>query len=122
MSLETEIHKKSGVLIKDIPKDGRYRTFKSGNAEWFAIVFEDCGSFGCFRTNELFGWNGGKAWLIPVEPKERPLGRKEFDHERKIVDIGNALMDGGQLMTEENLDRYILALTRVIDFNGRQKQ
>lgn len=121
-TIEQELHKKSGALIKDIPKDGHYRSFKVGREEWFAIAFEDCGTFGCLGKKEIYGWNGGRAWLVPIEEKQPQVTRRQYNEEQKIVAIGNALMDGGQLMTEENLDRYILALGRVIEFNGRQQK
>lgn len=121
-SLESEIYKKTGISIKGIPTDGKSRSFKVGAREWFAISLGDCGAFGCLSTGELFGWNGGKCWAIPMAETPRRLNRSEIAKEREIIAIGNALQDSGAQIPEEDRDRYILALTRVIEANARQER
>lgn len=120
MSLENEIRKHTGVTIVDIPKDGISRSFRVGSKQYFAISFDGCGSFGCMASGEVYGWSGEKAWPINFERKSARLGRKAIDVEQKIIDIGDMMYEKGLPMDDQALDRYILALTRVIEFNGKQ--
>ena len=124
MTLETEIYKKTGVSIKGIPSDGKYRTFKVAHKDWFAISLGDCGAFGCMSIGELYGWaaerNNGRSWPVEMESTPRRLSSKELAKEREIIAIGNAMQDSGTLMPKEDGERYILALTRVIEANARQ--
>lgn len=125
ITLEREIYKASGVLIKGIPADGKCRKFKSGKKEWYAISFGDCGAFGCFSSNELFGWsatfNGGKSCRInPIANNAERLSRQQIIVEREIVALGNAAQDAGSPLQGEDADRYILALKRVIESNGER--
>lgn len=121
MTLESEIHKKTGVRINGIPDDGKSRSFKVGHKEWFAIKLPGCGSFGCFSTGEVYGWSGGKSWPIAMLKKDLKLNARRIREEVKIIDIGNSLMDAGWPMSEEDLDRYICALGRVAQWQQDNK-
>lgn len=122
MIFEREIYKKTAVQFESIPKDGKVRSFKVGYKSWFAIQFEDCGAFGCFEQNTMYGWCGSKAYQITCEPKERRLSSAEIQAERKIIVIGNSMADAGTPLTGEDLDRYILALSRSINYDARQNR
>jgi hypothetical protein len=119
---EREIQKKTGVQFLDIPKDGKVRSFKVGYKSWFAVRFEDCGAFGCFAQNTMFGWCGALSYEIKSEPKERRLSIAEIKAERQIIVIGNAMADAGTPLSGEDLDRYILALSRSINYDAQQNR
>lgn len=122
MTLEREIQKATGVLIKGIPADGASRTFKANNREWFALSLGDCGAFGCIQTNEIYAWDGARSRPIPFAEKNPIIGRRQLEREREIVAMGNLMQDKGLPMATEHLDRYILALARVIESNDGQKR
>lgn len=120
MSLESEIHKKTGVMIRGIPADGKLREFKSGFKKWFALSFGDCAVFGCDALGERYIWNGGKVMAVSIPSKPKRLSRQQIEQERQIVAVGNSLSDTGEAMSSEEEARYILALSRVIEANARQ--
>lgn len=138
--MEYEIHRITGVMIRNIPPDGKMRTFKVDNREWYAIFFGDCGSFGCFSTRELYGWTaptllmgGGSpvattgqmrirapAWKVTTEPKRRER-RMPVSEARILAAVGAGMQDNGQAMSEEELSRYIEALGVLIDERRKQR-
>lgn len=118
-SLESEIRKHTGVSFRDIPADGKYRSFKHQGKEWFALSFGDCGSFGSLILGEVYGWSGGKAWPILLAKKTPKPSRRQLEEDHKVVAVGNLMQDQGQTMPESDLDRYIEALTRVIHSNAK---
>lgn len=120
MSLEREIQKATGVLIKGIPADGKSRTFKANNKEWFALSFGECGAFGCFYYKEIYAWDGALTRAVPVAEEQPFIGRRQLEKEREIVAMGSSMQDRGLSMATEHLDRYILALARVIESNDGQ--
>lgn len=121
MPLEQEIRKITGVSIKSIPSDGKQRSFPVGNKKWFAMNFGECGSFGCWQTNELYGWSGAKCWPITVEKPKVSIRSKQLEEEKKIVAICNAQVDSGHQLSAVDLDRYILALTNVLEHRRQQE-
>ncbi len=123
-TLEREIHKATGVLIKGIPPDGKSRAFRVGSKEWYAISLGNCGSFGCFASGALFGWssefNSGKAWPIHLSSTKERLSRQQLRVEKELVKFGNSMQDAGRELCDGDSDRYILALKRVIESNGER--
>lgn len=120
MSLEREIQRVTVVQFKSIPTDGKSRAFKVGHKEWFALSFGSCGAFGCFSAGQLYRWDGRKTYPVEVVKPERSMSARQIGEEQKIVDICNGMMDRGEAMSELDLDRYILALTRVIEWKQKQ--
>lgn len=139
--MEHEIHRITGVVIRNIPPDGKLRSFKVGNREWYAIFFGDCGSFGCFSTRELYGWTapgsgqlgcGGSpaagqnrlrapAWKITIEQPRRQR-RMPINEARAVAAVGAGMQDRGEPMTEAEQARYIEALGVLIDERNRRKR
>lgn len=139
--MEHEIHRITGVMIRNIPPDGKLRTFKVGNREWYAIYFGDCGSFGCFSTRELYGWTAptlapsdgssvattGKkalrspAWKIKIEQPRRQR-RMPINEARAVAAVGAGMQDRGEPMTEAEQAQYIEALGVLIDERNRRKR
>lgn len=121
-TLESQIQKITGVVIRGIPTDGKVRKFKVNGKEWNAANFGDFAVFGSVRHDEVYGWspmrNSGRCWRLEEVPQRRRMSAKEIATEREIIAIGNAMQDSGEQMDGEDLDRYILALTRVIEVDG----
>jgi hypothetical protein len=116
MEFEKAIHSTIGVQFRCVPDDGKLRRFKIGaRDEGFAIRFPDCGAFGNWSKDIYYQWDGNKVRPVPKSEKMRRLNAKEFRDEQAIIAIGNAASDSGKPLQGEDLDRYILALTRVID-------
>lgn len=120
MNLESQIKKLYGKVFTAIPGDGLYRKFKVGADECFAISFGTCAAFGNHSKNELFEWDGQVSRKITCAEKSQRLSAQELAKERAIVVIGNSMQDSGTVMGEDHHNRYILALCRVIEFDGRQ--
>lgn len=125
MTFGKEIYAALGVQFRCVPDDGKLRRFKIGATEsGFAILFPSCGAFGNWSREDYWVWHGDKAVKIDKSTKPRRLTRNELEQEQKIVAIGNAASDSGGPLSGVDMDRYILALTRVIDEksrNARQK-
>lgn len=135
-----EITRITGLVIRNIPADGKLRTFKVGNREWYAIYFGDCGSFGCFSTGELYGWTAPRvthgegvesnpanrgvtaghhairspAWKINITRERKPK-RMPLRDAQAIATIGARMFDQGQPPEGTELDQYIEALGVVMD-------
>lgn len=114
-TLEDQIKKITGVSFRSIPADGKSRKFMVGNREWYAISLGDCGSFGCLHSGELYGWSGSRAYPIRAAEPPEVLGRAQMMREKEIVALGNKKQDSGEKMSDEEIDRYILALKRTIE-------
>lgn len=115
MSLESAIRKVTGVELRNIPKDGKSRSFMSGKVKWWAISFDGCGSFGREDFREVYEWReGSKASLINTEKPKRKLSARELKVERDVVEFGNQMQDRGATFSPEELDRYIEALFNVM--------
>ena len=120
MTFEKEIHAALGVQFRRVPDDGRLRRFKIGaNDEGFAILFPSCGAFGNWSKEDYWAWDGDKAIQFDRPKKPRRLSQKELREEEMIVAIGNAASDSGSPLKGAEMDRYILALTRIIDEKSR---
>lgn len=124
MSLISEIHKKSGVLLRAVPSDSRLREFKSGRNNWYAVSMGYIAVFGPRNSDHAFIWTAASSGKIEAVEKvsipaeKRSLSAKELKQEREIVSVGNAMQDSGEQMAEADLDRYIVALTRIIESQG----
>lgn len=115
MNFEKAIHSTLGVQFRSVPDDSKLRRFKIGNDEGFAIRFPDCGAFGNWSKNNYYSWDGDKVRPIEKPPAPaRRLSKKELSEEEMIVAVGNAASDSGNPLQGEDLDRYILALGRII--------
>lgn len=114
-AFEKAIYTFCGVRIEGIPADGKSRSFPIGNQEGFAMYFGDCGAFGNATKNQTCVWDGKKARLLKYDPLPPKLKGRALEEEQRIVDIGNAMYDRGEVMAELDADRYILALSRVIE-------
>lgn len=123
MTFEKAIHSTLGVQFRLVPDDGKLRRFAIGKDEGFAIQFTGCGAFGNWSTNNYYSWDGDKVRQIesPSVPPRR-LNQKELREEEMIVAVGNAASDSGAPLVGADLDRYILALTRVIDNKARYSE
>lgn len=115
MTFEQAIQGCYGLQFRQIPADGIMRSFPIDRDSGFAIRFEDCGSFGNWTRDEIFAWDGEKSRPVNVPKPPVKLRGKELNIEQDIMDIGNRLMDQGSPMSEADLDRYIVALTKVIE-------
>ena len=122
MIFEREIYKKTSVQFQSIPMDGKVRSFKVGSKSWFAVRFVDCGAFGCFANDLMYGWCGELAYEIKCPPQEKRLNAREIKQERQIIVIGNAMADAGTPLSGEDLDRYILALARSINYDALNRK
>lgn len=120
MTFEKAIHSALGIQFRRVPDDGKLRKFKIGaTQEGFAILFPSCGAFGNWSTEDYWAWDGVKAIKFDKPPKPKRLNLNELKKEQQIVAIGNAASDSGNPLEGEDMDRYILALTRVIDEKTR---
>lgn len=120
MSFEKSIHAEMGIQFRLVPDDGKLRRFKIGSTqEGFAILFPSCGAFGNWSTEDYWAWDGVKAIKFDRPAKPRRLSQNELKKEQQIVAIGNAASDSGNPLKGEDMDRYILALTRVIEEKSR---
>jgi hypothetical protein len=112
-SLEQEILKKTGISFSNIPADGKSRKFKVKNSEWHCISFGSVACFGCPSKDIFYRWENGKCEPMQLPIYEKPISPAQLRKEVEIVDIGNKMMDEGTL-SGADLDRYIIALERVI--------
>lgn len=120
MTFEKEIHAALGIQFRRVPDDGKLRRFKIGaTQEGFAILFPSCGAFGNWSAEDYWAWDGAKAIKFDRPAKPKRLTQGELKKEQQIVAIGNAASDAGNPLQGEDMDRYILALTRVIDEKSR---
>lgn len=116
VTLEYAIYKNTGVLIRDIPADGKSRKLKASGKEWRAISFGDYGMFGCVNSGEIHVVSGGKLFSYRPEPVKQKARLTKTD--REIIAIGNSMQDHGQKMSEDDLDQYIAALAKSIAASG----
>lgn len=121
-TLESEIRKHTGITIRDIPTDGKYRSFKYSGKEWFALSFGDCGSFGCLVGGEIYGWSGDKAWPIQIHKKLPPVSRQQAHEDQGVIIICDSLIAKGEALSDEQSGQYIEALARLIQFNSQAKK
>lgn len=115
MTFEKAIMDCYGIQFSQIPCDGKMRRFAIGKDQGFAILLEDCGSFGNWSRNELFEWDGSKVRQISngyVPPK---ISRYQINRENDIITAAISIIDAGGALNDDDLDRYILALQRVIE-------
>lgn len=122
MGIETEIYRRTGAQFKSIPGDGKLRKFNRLNCEFFALSLGACGVFGNWTTKEFYEYDGVSCKLITVHEQEGIVSRQQYMEERKIIAIGNSMTDNNQAMSEARLDRYILALTRAIEFDQHEQR
>lgn len=122
MGIEAEIYRRTGAHFKSIPGDGNMRSFIRAGHEYFALSFGSCGVFGNWTTKEFYEYDGVVCKLIPCDESEPVVSRQQYQEERKIVAIGNSMTDNCQSMSAARLDRYILALTRVIEFDQHEQR
>lgn len=117
MNFQKALDSVYGVQFRSIPADGKMRKFKFCKGEGFAILFPDCGAFGCFDRGEYYAWAGGKYVEVkfPADKPKRRMLRSDLELERMIVDIGNSLSDSGAQFNDVDMGRYIEALANVME-------
>lgn len=115
MTFEQAIQGCYGLQFREIPADGIMRGFSIGRDNGYAIRFDDCGSFGNWTRNELYGWDGNLLRRLYVDEQPVKLRGKPLNVEQDIVHHANQMIDSGQVLSDADLDRYIVALTRVIE-------
>lgn len=118
--MEKAIYAAYGIQFRDIPADGKLRRFKIGYQEGYALLLDGAGVFGNWNSGEYYEWNGTIAIKSEFE-RPQTITTKQLREEEVLVAIGDAAFDAGNPLQSEDLDRYILALTRVIEAkNGRR--
>lgn len=119
MDFEKSIHSAIGLQFRPIPCDGVLRRFNIGRDEGFAVRFEDCGAFGNWSKSQFFEWDGKKCRQIDNAYKPAKLRGKALETELSIVAVGDGMFASGQTMDDQSIDRYILALTRIVESRGK---
>lgn len=118
MTFEKAIQHCYGITFREIPADGRMRSFAIGKKEGFAMLFDGAGLFGCWNDYQAFEWRGGVARVSTIDlqrPKRAVLRGRALDHYRNIVAIGNAAQDAGRPLSGDDESKYLEALVRVIE-------
>lgn len=111
MTFEKAIQDCYGIQFRQIPCDGKMRRFSIGRDEGFAILLEGCGSFGNWSRNEIFEWDGIRVRQINNSYVPPKISRYQLNRENDIITAASS----GIALNDEDLDRYILALQRVIE-------
>lgn len=118
MKFEKAIESCYGIVFREVPADGKMRSFNIGKKEGFAMLFADCGVFGCWQDCLAYEWHGPLSTLKELHlsaPKRKPLYGKALEFQRQIVLIGNAAQDRGEPLTGEDELKYINALVKCIE-------
>lgn len=122
-TFEQAIKSRLGLTFPAIPADGAMKVFRIGNdRSGFAIRFEGVGAFGDFATGQYWAWSPERVVDLVMKDHDsgRPLRSKDAEFEQMVVACARGLIERGEVLCDEDINRYALAIGRLRGLHGRK--
>lgn len=122
-TFEQAIKGRLGLTFPPIPADGAMKVFRiEKDRSGFAIRFEGVGAFGDFATGQYWAWSPDRVVELVMQKQERyrSMRRQEIEFEQMVVACARGLIGRGEVLCDEDINRYALAIGRLGGLHGRK--
>lgn len=111
MTPEQAVKAQYGVNLGPSPVDGMLRAFRIDQfRNGYLLKLQDAAFFGSVIDAECFAWQAGEFW--PVEAGNHKDSR-DIQYEWKIWRIAQTLIERGEKLSRDDLERLALAVQRL---------
>ena len=108
---EKAVYAQYGVRLGPSAADGVCRSFRiDAFRNGYLIKLPGAAAFGSVIDGECFAWEGGEWWPVEISEQKQCL---DIDYEWKIWRIAQALIERGEKLSRDDLDRLALAVQRL---------
>ena len=122
-TFEQAIKGRLGLTFPVIPADGAMKVFRIGkDRSGFAIRFDSCGAFGDFASGQYWAWSPDRVveMVMQEHERQRPMRRQEIEFEQMVIACARGLIERGEVLCDEDINRYALAISRLGGLHGRK--
>lgn len=124
-TFEQAIKSRLGLTFPPIPADGTMKVFRVGkDRTGFAIRFDGVGAFGDFASGKYWAWSPDRVVELVMQDRsverDRAMRRQEIEFEQMVIACARGLIERGEVLCDEDINRYALAIGRLGGLHGRK--
>lgn len=110
-TVEKAVLAQYGVRLGPSQDDGKYRLFRIDQfRNGYLIKLPDAACFGSVIAGECFAWEGGEWWPVKAGRHNKNM---PIEHEWRIWRIAQAMIERGEKLSRDDLERLALAVQRL---------